>query len=74
MNGHDGPQDCLDAETVAYGGEDFEFVGHWDLEYVELYGECTVCGREIKRIYTFSGVEEGSGLSASTSRDGGCVQ
>ena len=74
MNGHEHPQDCLDAETVTYGGEDFEFVGHWNTEYVELYGECTVCGREIKRIYTFSGIEEDSGLNAPTSRDGGCVR
>lgn len=74
MNDHERPQDCLDAEAVTYGGDDFEFIGHWSTEYVELYGECVACGRELKRIYTFSDVEEGSGLTVPTNPDDGyCV-
>ncbi len=75
MNDHERPQDCLDAETVTYGDDDFEFTGHWSMDYVELHGECVVSGRERKRIYTFSDVEEGSGLTVSTNPDGGyCVR
>ena len=74
MNDHERPQDCLDAETVTYGGDDFEFIGHWSTDYVELHGECVVCGRELKRIYSFSSVEEGSGLTVPTNpNDGYCV-
>lgn len=59
MKKHETIEDCLYADTVWWGSEDWGFLGHWSLEWVELYGECTVCGREIVRSFTYGGVDEG---------------
>ena len=73
MKKHERVEDCLYADTVWWGGEDWGFLGLWSGEWVELYGECTVCGREIIRSFTCEGIDEkGSNLNVPvpTSSDG----